>query len=114
SYMPGWCNGSAGFVHLWLTANEVFAEDRFADLAEAAGWDAWDGAEDEGFDLCCGRAGRAYALLALHRATADDAWLRRARSLSDDALGLIADVADPSPALYKGALGAVLLHEEIQ
>ena len=112
-YMPGWCNGSAGFVFLWLVAHEVFHDAQSIELAEAAAWDAWEDPEEAAYDLCCGRAGRAYALLALYRATGEDAWRRRARSLADDALDLIGGLHDPSPALYKGALGAVLVHAEL-
>jgi hypothetical protein len=41
---------------------------------------------ETGVDLCCGLAGRAYALLALHRASGDDIWLREARALAVRAL----------------------------
>jgi serine/threonine-protein kinase len=113
-YMPGWCNGSAGFVFLWLTAHEVFRDTQLLELAEAAAWDVWEDPENTGYDLCCGRAGRAYALLALYRATGDDAWRRRAKSLADDALDLVAELTEPSPALYKGAFGAMLVHAELE
>ncbi|MEQ1690291.1 MAG: lanthionine synthetase LanC family protein [Gemmatimonas sp.] len=113
SYMPGWCNGSAGFVHLWLTALSVFNEPHFLQLAEGAAWDAYEDPEDSVHDLCCGRAGRAYSLLALHRATGADCWLARARQLANDALDLVAETSDASPALYKGAMGAILLHVEL-
>jgi LPXTG-site transpeptidase (sortase) family protein len=73
SYMSGWCNGSAGHVHLWTLANELDPSPRHLDLARAAGWNAWeDGGQAS--SVCCGLAGRAYALLALHRATGDRRW----------------------------------------
>jgi len=37
-------------------------------------------------DLCCGYAGRAYALLELHGRTQDPVWLARARELADRAV----------------------------
>ena len=61
-----WCNGAAGLVHLWLAAERLLEDTRFGRLAEAAAWTAYD-APDAGGDLCCGAAGRAYALLAVHR-----------------------------------------------
>jgi serine/threonine-protein kinase len=112
-YMAGWCNGSAGFVHFWLTAHSVVGDRRHLELAEAAGWDAFEDPDDSVYDLCCGTAGRSYALLALYRATGDDVWLRRARSLADDAMDELAEDDDAPPSLYKGWLGPVLLAAEI-
>ncbi|HVR98846.1 MAG TPA: lanthionine synthetase LanC family protein, partial [Thermoanaerobaculia bacterium] len=67
SYMPGWCNGSAGFVHLWTLAGSPT-------LAEGAAWHAWEDPDTSG-NLCCGLAGRAYALLHLHRHGGGPEWL---------------------------------------
>ena len=114
NYMPGWCNGSAGFVHLWVLAHALFGDPRYWELAESAAWDAYDDGEDSVYDLCCGRAGRAYALLALHRAGGGDVWLSRARQLADDALDLLARAKDPPPGLIKGAMGVVLLDAELE
>lgn len=113
-YMPGWCNGSAGFVHLWLLANAIFGDVSYLELAEGAAWDAYDDGEDTVYDLCCGRAGRAYALVAFHRATGEDVWLSRARKLSDDALTLVAKANEPRLGLIKGAMGVVLLHAQLE
>ena len=114
AYMTGWCNGSAGFVHLWLMAHSVFGEPHFMELAESAAWDAHENTEDGVYDLCCGRAGRAYALLAMHRATGVERWLTSARQLSNDALDLLSNDAHATPSLYKGATGVVLLHKELE
>jgi serine/threonine-protein kinase len=81
NYMSGWCNGSAGHAHLWATATRVMDEPRFTELAIGAAWDAWD-APDTSATLCCGLAGRAYALLAIYRLTGDTAWLDRAKELA--------------------------------
>lgn len=102
SYMPGWCNGSAGYVHLWTLAARVLGAPAFSALAEGAAWDAWD-AQDTSGTLCCGLAGRAYALLALHRHTGDAAWLERARLLGERApQGRFED--DYPHSLYKGRM----------
>lgn len=113
-YVPGWCNGSAGLVHLWTLAHATLREARWLELAERAGWHVWEDMTYPGmFDLCCGAGGRAYALLALHRSTGEAAWLRRAESLAGRAAANV--LADPATdhALYKGALGIALLAAEL-
>lgn len=114
AYMPGWCNGSAGFVHLWLMAHETYGDPAYRRLAEAAAWDSWDDQESGVYDLCCGRAGRAYAMLALHRATRDDEWLARARFLTNEALDRFDQLGATSVSLYKGGMGPVLLYREME
>ncbi|HWN86598.1 MAG TPA: lanthionine synthetase LanC family protein [Vicinamibacterales bacterium] len=103
NYMPGWCNGSAGYVHLWTAAARLLpSNDRFVDLATGAAWDTFD-APDASGTLCCGLAGRAYALLALHRHTGDGRWLERARTLGYRA-AVGAFEPDYPHSLYKGLL----------
>jgi hypothetical protein len=132
-WMAGWCNGSAGMVHLWaLAARLADAIDpgaaarggpgarRWEQLALAAGWHAWE-AGDQVESLCCGLAGRAYALLALHRRGAGEEWLARARILADRAAAgsRLARQApeEPSPSphsLYRGALGIAVLAADLE
>jgi len=83
-YLPSWCNGSAGLAQLWLLAGRVFPGARFEALAERAAWHAWQSPHEDA-DLCCGRTGRAYAMLSVYRATGARRWLDRARSLADAA-----------------------------
>jgi len=117
-YMSGWCNGSAGFVYLWLTAHAATSDSTFLDLAHGAAWNSWEDHGVETNDLCCGLAGRGYALLALYRATGDEQWRRRASELAaratqvdtDDGLSWVST----STSLYKGALGAVVLAAELE
>ena len=102
-YMPGWCNGSAGFVHLWTLPNEFFGDDEFAELAERAAWNCWD--DQEAFpNLCCGTAGRAYAMLNLYRHSAESKWLHRARRLAQTSAAGAEHLADhkqsPQYSLY--------------
>jgi serine/threonine-protein kinase len=113
STMPGWCNGSCGYVFLWTLLHRASGDPRYLDLAVGAAWDAWD-APDLALSLCCGLAGRAYALLDLHRATGDAVWLERARALA--ARGARQGVAqmDGPHALYKGALGLALLAADVE
>src|ERR1051325_4714584 len=111
--MPGWCNGSAGFVHLFLAGRSLFEAPRYLELAEGAAWNAWEDVQDEAYDLCCGDAGRSYALLAIHRVTGEDAWLQRAVRLAERAVDTVASTGD-SPALYNGTIAPALLYSEIE
>lgn len=108
--MPGWCNGSAGFVHLWALAHATLHDDRWAALAEQAAWDA--STRPTGItQLCCGRAGQAYALLALYTHTGDDRWLRAARELgARAATGSDALIAG---SLHKGDTGIAVLAADL-
>jgi hypothetical protein len=105
SPMPGWCNGSAGFVHLWTLA-------RYPALAEGAAWHAWEDPDSSG-NLCCGLAGRAYALLHLHRHGGNPEWLDRARELADRAARSIDSTTDAPDSLYRGRTGVAALAADL-
>ncbi len=111
--LPGWCNGPAGLVHLWNIAFQLTRNDRYAVLAERCGWSAWE-APDRFPDLCCGLAGRSYALLALHRMTGDARWLDRARLLLERDAKPFARSAAGHLSLYKGRLGVALLEQDLE
>ncbi len=116
SHAPGWCSGSAGHVFLWTLAHGVFGEARYLDLAEQAGWYAWEH-PDRHPRLCCGLSGRAFALLRLYRHTGERQWLDRARQLatwSASALGGEAGADAPALRLYWGALGTAALAVELE
>jgi eukaryotic-like serine/threonine-protein kinase len=108
--MSGWCNGSAGYVHLWTLAHRLTRDERMLGLAEGAAWNAWE-SDGPVSTVCCGRAGRAYALLNMFRHTDDDAWLTRARTLADRAAAESApgESEGHDDSLYKGRLGSALL-----
>lgn len=76
-----WCNGGAGFVLLWLLADRFFPDHGFDRVAQRTG-DAVAGTPNEFRSICCGRAGQAYALLQLYRATRDEQWLNRAHRVA--------------------------------
>ena len=110
--MPSWCNGSAGFVHLWLVAERVLGDEGYRELAIGAARDAL-GPTESGVDLCCGLSGRAYALLALiveagtstgWRTRGDSTCAHWAHGLRDSPFAL---------SLYKGALGTAVLAAEL-
>ncbi len=112
TFRDGWCNGPAGFVMLYALAHEMLREPRYGEIAERAAISAWNSEIDHG-TLCCGQAGIGYALLAAHRVTGTNHWLRRARVCARIAA---ADRSMPylQDALYKGGLGAVMLAEDLK
>ena len=110
--MAGWCNGSAGFVFLWTLAHQILEEPRFREMAEGAAWNAWEAPDPHG-TLCCGLAGRAYALLNLWKNGGGDDWLTRARDLAIHAARSIERAAEAPDSLYKGAVGVAVLAADL-
>lgn len=120
--IPGWCNGSAGFVFLWTEAYKALGDPRYSELAEGAAWSTWELSPDHG-SLCCGLGGQAYALLNFYRHSGETAWLTRAKKLAQlaaEAQTLAAakrspDDLDTRPeSLYKGKLGIAVLETELE
>lgn len=111
-YMPGWCNGSAGYVHLWTLAHQVFRDEAYLNLAEKAAWNTWE--EPYGIDnLCCGLAGRAYGLLSFYKHTGQRDWLYRAQELGDRAVVASGAPDMPRDSLYKGEVGVAVLAADL-
>jgi serine/threonine-protein kinase len=108
SHMPGWCNGSAGFVPLWTLASKELNDPSWMAFAEGAAWNSWE-ASDRNASLCCGLAGRAYALLDFWRHTREQIWLERARDLAETAAVEIVRFSEAADSLYKGELGVAAL-----
>lgn len=120
--MPGWCNGSAGFVYLWTLAHRTLRRAEYGILAEEAGFDTWE-SEGQIGSLCCGYAGQAYALLNLYKHTGDKAWLHRAQALAQRGARSILQMPGGSAyqelmtrteSLYKGELGVAVLAAELE
>ena len=113
--VPGWCNGTAGHVMLWLQAHRSLGDDRFSRMAERAG--AHLAATAAGPpQLCCGPPGQAYAMLDLHHTTGDPTHLAAAIRMAELA---VADLdGGPHPdliaqSLVRGPLGAAVLLSEL-
>ncbi len=111
-HLSSWCNGSAGHVHLWSLAHRMLDEPEHLALAEGAAWDAWDDPVGHG-DLCCGLAGRAYALIEMWHASGDDRWLARARRLARRAVPGVQRHTQRPDALYKSSVGVAVLAAEL-
>ena len=111
--MPGWCNGSAGYVFLWTLAADALGRRDLLDLAVGAAWDAWD-APDTAASLCCGLAGRGYALLNLYRATGETVWLTRARHLAERGAARGGFEESHRHSLWKGDMGLAALAADLE
>jgi serine/threonine protein kinase len=110
--MPGWCNGSCGYVFLWTLAHRIVGAPAYLDLAHGAAWNSWESAEG-GETLCCGLPGRAYALFDLYRHTRDAIWLSRARDLAWRGAKQDAARAEYPHSLYKGGFGLAVLAADL-
>lgn len=114
--VAGWCNGPAGFTCLWLAAHARWRQPAHLALAEACAWSAWE-ARATSPDLCCGRVGRAYALLSLYRHTGCADWLERARSLAAAAritFDRTRDTLERPLSLFKGEAGLAVLAADLE
>jgi hypothetical protein len=101
-----WCHGAPGMV---ATLGDLLD----LELAVAGGELTWRaGPLAKGPGLCHGTAGNAYAFLVLHRRTADELWLDRARAFALDAIGQVererAAVGHGRYSLFTGDVGVAL------
>jgi serine/threonine-protein kinase len=109
-----WCNGAAGMTLLWVAAFEHTGDARYRRAARTDARMSRTRPTEAGGDLCCGLAGRAYAMLAMDRAWPREGFRDHARAL---AAGACAQMRGRWPnGLLKGYPGLVclavdLLHE---
>lgn len=118
SYMPGWCNGSAGLIWLWTLAARATGEERYGRLAELAALDAWKNDPGE-IHFCCGLVGIAYGMLNLYRHTGDKLWAERAQTLAERAAERAIESARSNPAefahsLFRGEAGLATLIVDLE
>ena len=106
--MPGWCNGTCGYIFLWNLAHRRLARTEYAAMAERAAWHSWE-APEPGPSLCCGLSGRAYGLLNHYRHTGDERWRHRAERLAYRAAMDPQQNEEFPHSLYKGRLGIATL-----
>lgn len=110
-----WCNGAAGYVHLWTMACQLLGSNpSFERLARMAAWHSYDQMADIPGDLCCGLAGRAYALLRLYRFTGEPAWLERARILVKHAAASPGIPLNRLNSLFHGDIGIATLAADLE
>jgi serine/threonine-protein kinase len=109
AHMSGWCNGHAGWVFLWSEAARTYQDERYLTLMEASALSVWN--DRRGISsICCGAAGKSYALLDLYRVLGDKLWLRRAERVLQ--IGL--DAGDTGYSLYKSMTGVALLASDME
>jgi len=94
-------------VFLFTLAYRLVGDAEWLQLAELAAWNTWD-APCDATTLCCGTAGRAYALLNLYKHTGAAEWLSRARQLANHAAANATN-GERTNALWKGELGIAVL-----
>lgn len=113
--MRGWCHGAAGQVHLWNAAHRVLGVADYQDLAVKAAWNAADSA-DGGASICCGEAGRVFALLSMYRHSGEAAWLHAAQRRAVQAARQVGleSAGGLENSLYKGELGVALAIRELE
>jgi serine/threonine-protein kinase len=103
-----WCNGTAGHVFLFTLAHRLLGDEQWLRLAELAAWTTWD--DERGTaTLCCGTAGRAYALLNFYKHTGATEWSSRACQLANHAAATAAETSLRRHSLWRGELGVAVL-----
>jgi len=108
----GWCHGSAGWAQLWTLAWQLVGDEDLLGFATACADDAIN-ADGGPLSLCCGRAGKGFAALALLGATGDDRWRVAAQNVVLDVLRGDVDKDNPDHSLFRGRLGLALLAAEL-
>ena len=108
-----WCNGGAGQVFLWTAVHQLLGDECWLDIAQRTGRMVWQDPQATP-GLCCGLAGRTYALLNLYRHSGEDRWLERCRELAarirPGAPGAVAG----SLGLFQGAAGLAALAVDLE
>jgi eukaryotic-like serine/threonine-protein kinase len=110
-YMPGWCNGSAGFLQFFSMAGGLLKKDAYITIAEKIAVDVYNSPSTEP-SLCCGLAGRSYAMLGLYKETKQEKYYDQAKELmlrSKENHSFL-----KTDSLFKGKFGLKLVECEIE
>jgi serine/threonine protein kinase len=110
--MASWCNGTAGFILLWSEAYLATGDSQWLSLARRAARHCMTYIENLN-SLCCGLAGRAYALAILGSVSGEDEWFDAAEQCLRRKSGGTPDVAQHHHSLFKGVLGHELARLEV-
>lgn len=109
-----WCNGAAGLVLLWARAYEHTPDMTYLRHARDAARFTLTHVDDAPSDLCCGLAGRAYALLAMDRIAPGRGWFEHACVMASRAATVMLEACGPWPnGLYKGYPALVCLASDL-
>ncbi|KAJ0174277.1 hypothetical protein K1T71_010423 [Dendrolimus kikuchii] len=107
-----WCHGAPGTIYLMAKAFLVYKEQKYMDACIRAAEVVWQkGLLRKGPGICHGVAGNGYVFLLLHRLTADEKYLYRAKMFADflnsEAFLKDARLPDNPETLYEGTAGTV-------
>lgn len=110
----GWCNGSAGHIFLWSLLYRHFKDEKYLDIADRAAQHMLHDTDTGIYNLCCGMAGQAYALLSLYNVTGEKKYLQNTIELKQRILNTISIPSDRVNSLYKSIPGAAVLFCELE
>lgn|GEM_PF-3712560 len=110
--MPAWCNGTAGFTLLWTEAYLATNDSKWLDLARSAALHCATHF-DNSISVCCGLAGRAYALAILGQVSGEQQWLDAAHRCLARATRTTPDMKGYPHSLFKGFIGLELAKLEV-
>lgn len=110
----GWCNGSAGHIFLWSLLYKHFKDERYLAIADRTAQHMLHDTDAGIYNLCCGMAGQAYALLSLYKVTGEKKYLQNTVDLKQRILNTISIPSDRINSLYKSLPGAAVLLCELE
>lgn len=110
----GWCNGSAGHVFLWSLLYRHFKDEKYLDIAERTAQHVLQDTRGKIYNLCCGVAGHAYALLCLYNLTGEKEYLEHTMDLKQRILDNLSFPSERINSLYKSMPGAAVLFCELE
>jgi eukaryotic-like serine/threonine-protein kinase len=111
---PGWCNGNSGQVFFWSLLYKYSMDEKYLDIAERTARYIIQDKSSRNYNLCCGMAGQAYALLNLHNLTGEKIYIEHALGLKQGILEIIASPSERINSLYKSTPGAGVLFCELE
>jgi serine/threonine-protein kinase len=114
--MSGWCNGSSGMAMLLCEVVKITEKKSYLEVAKKFVFHCWEDGSSVA-NLCCGLAGRAYALAYYSEVSGESIWHRRALLLLNRAIEEVQQIDTeemPKHSLYKGQLGVALATLEIE
>jgi serine/threonine protein kinase len=111
--VSSWCNGTAGLTLLWSEAFSTTKDPQWLKVAREAATHTLSH-HDTSITLCCGLAGRAYALATLFAVSGEEEWLAAAHDCLERAKPEPCHVGGFPHSLFKGYVGLELAKLEIQ
>jgi len=111
---PGWCNGNAGHIFLWVLLYKHFKDEKYIRVAERVALHLVNGIQNNNADLCCGLSGVAYAMMNLYQTTHEPKYLEEGKKIKDIILKTWFSQPLRNNSLYKGEPGIVIMAGEME